>query len=367
MSTNSTHEFPAPVGGVPDALDFAPSIFFAALYAILVPFALWRIVHPRSRNVVLIATTFFCIERAASFSLRATMARDATVRASVGIDVYLQTVYSGAFIAVGQDLANLLRALLVSSTLGGDMVALHKLTPSHVRKAQKVQTLAQKRMDREVALAQFYVTKGQEGEAYDVDDGASSTSGTAVSAPEFQDQTGLRKKIRVWFGVAGLMFILATIVSAMSGGNFSSAVAGGSGDLVRLLWYVSTALALVLLVAIALTAVFALKKLPRVPRTSGLWIIVVACLLSLVGIYRLTVISNLTTSLLLTGPGTHNAPADKAAFYVLQVAPEFLSIAILVSMNVRHVFGTGTWGDLRFNDPKPKSKPATWEVGGGAA
>ena len=55
--------FPAPVGGAPDALDLAPSIVFAILYALLVPIVLWRMVHPQSRTTVLLSTSFFSIER----------------------------------------------------------------------------------------------------------------------------------------------------------------------------------------------------------------------------------------------------------------------------------------------------------------
>ena len=63
MGSNSTHEFPAPVGGVPFPIDFAPSILFAILYGLMVPVVVFRMVHPRSRNGVLICTTVFSIER----------------------------------------------------------------------------------------------------------------------------------------------------------------------------------------------------------------------------------------------------------------------------------------------------------------
>ena len=86
------------------------------------------------------------------------------------------------------------------------------------------------------------------------------------------------------------------------------------------------------------------------------------------GIYRLIVISHSTTSLLLTGPGTHNTPSDKAAFYVLHVSPEFVATAILVSLNAHRVFGTGPWGDLRVRDPKFKaSTELVVEGGSGSA
>ncbi len=43
--------------------------------------------------------------------------------------------------------------------------------------------------------------------------------------------------------------------------------------------YVSTALGIGLMAVAALTALFACYKLPRVPRASALWIVLVACLL----------------------------------------------------------------------------------------
>ena len=70
----------------------------------------------------------------------------------------------------------------------------------------------------------------------------------------------------------------------------------------------------------------------------------------------MTVFSHTTTSFDSTAPGAQNAPRDKIAFYVLHAAPEFLSIAILMSLNARRVFGTGPFGDLRSRDPKPKPK-----------
>lgn len=368
MSANATHEFPAPVGGVPDELDFAPSIVFAILYALMVPIAIWRVAHPRSRSIVLLGTSIFSIERLISFSLRARAATDAGFRASVGIETYFQTSYSGGFIAIGQDLVNLLRALLVASTLGGDMVARHKLTPPHVRKAHKLtgsELELAPRATGKTGGEGVYAMEVEVGVGADTErDAASATSTTArTGGPEFADQTKLRQTIRKWLGVASLLFLTAVIVSAVGGGNYKNAVKGHDGALVRSLWYVSTALGIGLLVAAAVTALFACYKLPRVPRTSALWIVLVACLLSVVGIYRITVISHSTTSLFSTGPGSQNSARAKAAFYVLHAAPEFVSIAVLVSRNARHTFGTGPWGDLRARDPQPKPEADLKQMG----
>ena len=76
---------------------------------------------------------------------------------------------------------------------------------------------------------------------------------------------------------------------------------------------------------------------------------------AIVGVYCLAVISQSTTSVFATGPGTQNSLENKAAFYMLHAVPEFASVPILLSLNARRVFGTGPWGDVRTRDPKPKA------------
>ena len=72
-----------------------------------------------------------------------------------------------------------------------------------------------------------------------------------------------------------------------------------------------------------------------------------------IGIYRVGTLFHNTTSLTSTAPGTLNSNLSKAGFYVFHAAPEFLAIEILMALNPRRVFATGTLGDLRFRDPKP--------------
>ena len=246
------------------------------------------------------------------------MARDPVFRANEGIETYIQTSLSGGFIAIGQDLVNLFRALLVASTLGGEMLARHKLTPPHVRKAQKE---AQKRGGSQIELAPRAAPAGKEGDlegdgTYEVDLGAdrdaasartaASSRTTATSGPEFEDQTALRKKFRMWLGITTGFFLIAMIVSASAGGMYKTAVKGSNGGLVRSLWwvhspatrgwdagarrgwltdepccsrYLSTGLGIALLWTAAITAYVVSKKYPRVPRTSALLVILVASLL----------------------------------------------------------------------------------------
>ncbi len=66
-----------------------------------------------------------------------------------------------------------------------------------------------------------------------------------------------------------------------------------------------------------------------------------------------------TTSLLAEHPGSLNSPGSKATFYVFHSAPEYLAIAILISLDARRVFTTRLvhWGDRRVRDPEPAAKP----------
>lgn len=54
---------PSPVGGVPFSIDFAPSILFAILYAILVGVGVWRLARRSTRTAVSIGNFVFVLER----------------------------------------------------------------------------------------------------------------------------------------------------------------------------------------------------------------------------------------------------------------------------------------------------------------
>ena len=58
-----------------------------------------------------------------------------------------------------------------------------------------------------------------------------------------------------------------------------------------------------------------------------------------------------TTSLRSNAPGSLNSPSAKAGFYLLEVVPETLAAAALMSLNIQRVFATGKWGDIKSRDP----------------
>ena len=80
----------------------------------------------------------------------------------------------------------------------------------------------------------------------------------------------------------------------------------------------------------------------------------------IIPIYQLVIMRDVTTSVSSTAPGSQNTPGEKALFYVLQVVPEFACVGALLCVNMKRMYGTGTWGD-RLKDPKPKAEPQLTE------
>ncbi len=63
MSASATHEFPSLIGGTPYPIDFAPSILFSVLHALLIPIFVWRMAHSQTRHFVLVGVFAFTVER----------------------------------------------------------------------------------------------------------------------------------------------------------------------------------------------------------------------------------------------------------------------------------------------------------------
>lgn len=57
------YTFPAPIGGVPFDLDFAPSILFAVLYGSVSLLAIYRMAHPSTRTLCTLGSFLYVTER----------------------------------------------------------------------------------------------------------------------------------------------------------------------------------------------------------------------------------------------------------------------------------------------------------------
>ncbi|KAI0753149.1 hypothetical protein C8Q80DRAFT_496442 [Daedaleopsis nitida] len=336
MSSNATREFPSPVGGVPFDIDLAPSVTFATLYGLLVPIALWRIVSQKSRTYVLIGTALLGLEHVVSFALRAYTAHVAGARANLSLETYFQTTLNNGFISIGQDIVALTRALLVHATYGSDM-----LHHSHCK------SLDQAGVESDGGQVPLTM-QGAEPSGFQL---------LIIDGPGREDHPRTRFWIRRGCGAATILFLVSLILGIISGADYQNAVKSGAhAQLVQQLRYGSTALALFLLVGLGLGAAWACFAMPRVPKRSAVWIVVVTTLLSIIGIYRLAVMRYSTTSLFSTAPGSLNSSTSKALFYALHVAPEYAAAAILMCLNARRVFSSGLLGDRRLKDPEPRAR-----------
>ncbi|TBU36201.1 hypothetical protein BD309DRAFT_878762, partial [Dichomitus squalens] len=146
-----------------------------------------------SRITVLASTTSFSIERGVAYALRAKGAYDLGSRMSKGLETYLQVTYAGGFIIIGQDLANVTRSLLVAYTLGGDMLAKHKLTPQ--------------------------ISKG--GSSFEMQEPFATLPGGHLDTvgqgdPAIADHPRARYWIRQMSGIWALLFLVIIVLSAIA-------------------------------------------------------------------------------------------------------------------------------------------------------
>ncbi|RDX49335.1 hypothetical protein OH76DRAFT_1351148 [Lentinus brumalis] len=319
MSSNLTHEIPSPIGGVPFPIDFAPSVLFSILHALLIPIFVWRMAHPRTRTYLLIGMSIFTIERTVLYALRAYAAQHAGPRESKALNTYFQVTLAGGFITIGQDLMGLARALLVNGTKGSDVLA----REAKVNKDNKP------------------------------DNGSDASY---LATLDLEDYPRARKVIRLtMLGVTALFWVTITI-GIVASVQYSRVLKNkADGDTVRGLWNASAAIALALFTGLAHGAVWACYSIPRIRRSATMWIVLIATIVSAVPIYRLYVLRFSTTSLLSEGPGSLNSAQSKTTFYIFHSAPEFLSAAILGLLDVRSVFNTGLWGDRRTRDPERRA------------
>jgi len=312
--------FPAPVGGTAYPVDFVPSIVLAVLYAFLLPLMLFRMFKRRSRNILLIGTVTFSIERIVIFALRAVQSRNEQRRFSHGLTTYMQISFAMGFIGIANDLVNIVRCILINPTYGSDI---------------------------------YYQSP------------AAATKGGLFNPPPpgTPDQPKLRFWLRRLTDFLGLAFLAATVPGLIANSSYGSIFDDQSkADNTARLRYVSTAVALGMCVILLVVVGWSRIKFPENNRRSAAIISFVITLLAIVAIYRLSVMHFKTTSL--AAPSPLNAPGAKAAFYVLHALPEWLAILILFLVNVRKFYGTGLAGDWRGHDmtAKEKKKWDKWQA-----
>jgi len=304
--------FPAPVGGTVLPDDFAPSILFAVLYAVLAPLMLYRILGRRSRCTPLIGTITFSVERVVIFSLRAVQAKSDSSRFSPGLVTYQQISFGLGFIGIASDVVRLVRCLLVNATYGPEKYS---------------------------------------------ESPAAATKEGLVPPPtdDTPDQPRTRAAYRRATGFLGLAFLAAVIPGIIANSNYSTVIdSQTTANLTANTRYASTAVVVALsFVAVGMT-LRGHRDLPRISK-QGVGIIgAIYTLIIMIGTYRLSVMWIRTTSL--SDPSPLNTPGSKALFYIFHVLPEWLASFILFRYNIRKTFGTGLLGDWRLWDETEKER-----------
>ncbi|KAI0326337.1 hypothetical protein GY45DRAFT_1259180 [Cubamyces sp. BRFM 1775] len=322
------HEFPVPIGGAPLPIDFAPSIVFAVLYALLLPVIIRRVFDRRARTIVLVGTSAFAIEHIVTFSLRAYASRNAGPRVSPSLEQYFQATFGGGFISIGQDVTNLFRALLVSTTFS---------------------TAGPEAQSSSPARSAGSSVAGSSG---DVRPSPGRHRGDEEQGKAQKDQPELRKWIRGCFGIMAILFLAAVALGIIAGVDFKSAMqSGANADLVRQTRYASAGITVAFVGCLLGIAAYVLVAVPRVPKFPVLYLGIICILIMIVGLYRIGVTKHSTTSLLSTAPGSQNSTGEKVAFWILHAAPEWISATMLVAINCRRTYKTGFWGDRNSDKP----------------
>ncbi|KAH9831253.1 uncharacterized protein C8Q71DRAFT_311686 [Rhodofomes roseus] len=327
MSAEPT-KFPSPIGGVPNQHDLAPAVVFAVAYAITIPLVVYRLTSKKSRNIFCIATAVFAIERVVDFSFRAVEAEKPNLRTTSFWVNWLQSAYTMGFISIAGDVGNIARVFLLKSTRGSD--------PSASAAAPSLDLLASSGTDADEERPAG--TPKAEGSA-----AASMTMFDVREAEVLEDEPKRRTLIERW----GLVTLLMRLTALALGGVYSGFYFGGTTDHSKAVTAQQTRYASDIIMVVYLQLVIAvllwayLTRPKRVARRPTLFLVAICLLLDIPAIYRLAAMANYTDSLLSMAPGSLNGPHAKAVFYVLHIAPELFAGTLLMSVNVREVYGVG--------------------------
>ncbi|RDX44851.1 hypothetical protein OH76DRAFT_1408642 [Lentinus brumalis] len=338
---------PSPVGGTPSPIDYAPSCLFVALYALLVPLALYRIFARSSRNLIVVFTLGLIVERIVFFVIRAWEAHAPdSQRTSPVFLAYAQSTLAAGFVSVGKDLVAAVRCLLVRA-------ATARASESESEAANALEAEAELASEKSPSSAFI-------GTATFADEPPKtaristlplalpfalgpSTQPTRASGGWWRWMTAKRE--RTLYDIAcvcmSVAFVIVIALSLGSGGVYAKGMYVESWASRTLqLRYISCGLALVLISIVHMGAFWAWARNPTMGYGSVTIMSAICTLLTIVGVYRLIVMGSETENLLASTGGL-NSNQSKAAFYVFHIAPEWLAIAIVLGVNVRERFVLG--------------------------
>lgn len=129
--------------------------------------------------------------------------------------------------------------------------------------------------------------------------------------------------------------------------------------MVQQLRYASSGVNCLIVTLVQLFSVYAAVSIRNINRNHTYLITALATLMNILTVYRLVVMKNETTAIDSLAPGSLNETSAKIAFYIFHVAPEWITSAILLGINVRNRFGTGFRGEQCKSKDKSDSTSAT--------
>ncbi|KAG8907216.1 hypothetical protein FRB99_005040 [Tulasnella sp. 403] len=298
MASNTTYTASI-IGGFPTKTDFIPSILLAVLCGLsFVPyiyhfcFKNTRIFLPLLHNII------FTIEHIIIYSFRAKqgwMDRGSVSQHGETFLIYYQQVmFAAGYTHAANDLVNLLRALLVNTTLADQGRA---------------------SIDQPIARAKF-------------------------------------RGISKYYSLSYLgVFITGTIAGGAHG-------LGTNVDRVITIRYLSAILGFFTLAAFIAHLRYLYNRVPLLDKRAINFLTVMAAILLIVPTYRLTVsylktpLEPGTDIAITSASGSLTSNTAKIVFYIFHTLPEIIVTFTLFAINSRKMFNTGVYGDYRWTDKK---------------
>jgi len=112
----------------------------------------------------------------------------------------------------------------------------------------------------------------------------------------------------------------------------------------------------VLVLSMSTMLLWAQRNVPRIDQRAVRFLLTTTTLLTIPPIYRLVVMRSTTPDIADVDHQSLNTLADKVAFYLFHILPEWAMVAMMCASNVREICQTGFKGDERWRDETPKER-----------
>ncbi|KAF7340049.1 hypothetical protein MVEN_01922900 [Mycena venus] len=304
---------PSLVGGIVlRAYDLPGAIAFAAAYGLLIPVLIYRLFDKRWRTAVIIQVLCFAIERPVAFSLRAAVAAQPNTE-SPGLSDIKTSPYRPR--------------------------QLYKGPPSSDSESHSHPVVANLPPLVSISSSGFW-----------------KSSVLQLPSTPIVDDPRRRFWYRRWSEFLLVLYLLGMTLAVIATAHLWKPTDSGWNLANQILRYTSSAIGLVLVLLESATLLWALKNVPHIDQRAVRFLLVLTTLLTIPPLYRLVVMHSTTANIAAPDHQALNTSADKAAFYIFHILPEFTVVFIICFFNVREICQTGFKGDERWRDETPKER-----------